>query len=215
MKSAKTGIAVLGLTCALSTSALAKMPANLIVPGQHIGRIRLGADAKTLKRLGDPDTGEAAMMKQWMTWYSKPPANQPDAVPAELDVYVTLAHDGDGSEKVITEARVTSASFKLANGIAAGSSFTHIKHAYPHLKLVQTYTTKKSNGPIRIYDDTQRGVAFEIYRGRDGKSAAGQCSAIIVHSPGKVAGANYLTLSDYLQGQSDPRNHTRLHFLPE
>lgn len=193
----------LALTCTLPEPALAQKKGADIVPGKRIGGVRIGYNTTTLAKLGKPATGDAAMQKEWMTWYSTPPRDQPNAVPAELDIYAVLSPDGDGKDKGIEEARVTSSVFKISNGISTGSSFTRIKRAYPHVKLIKTYSTKKSNGPIEIYDDVKRGIAFEIYRGRDGKAAAGQCSAIIAHRPGSTADDGYLSLSGYLEGLSD------------
>ena len=173
MKTTMTfGFPALALACAVTAPALAQKKSADIIPGQRIGGVRIGYNTTTLAKFGKPATGDTAMQKQWMTWYSTPPRDQPNAVPAELDIYAVPYPDGDGQDKGIEKARVTSSVFKLSNGIATGSSFARIKRAYPHAKLVKTYSTKKSNGPIEIYDDIKRGIAFEIYRGRDGKAAA-------------------------------------------
>ena len=192
-------------TALFVTPVLAKKAEGNVTPGKRIGGVVIGADAKTLEKFGASDTGDGAMQKAWMTWFSKPKAGEPNAVPAELDVYVVPAPGGDGAQKVIEKVRATSSMFKLSNGIGPGSSFERIKRTYPHLKLIKTYTTKKSNGPIQIYDDVKIGVAFEIYRGRDGKAATGQCSAIIVHRRGGNAEEGYMPLSGYLEGIADTK----------
>ena len=193
--SGKIGFAALGLAFALQTPAAAQEKANVIVPGQRIGHVAIGASEKTLNALGKPNYQDGKAQSQWRTWFTKPSANAPDMAPAELDVCAE-ARSETGGARVIQVVRVTSSYFTLASGIKAGSSFARVKRAYPRLKRIAIYSTRRSNGPIFLYDAIKQGIAFEFYRGRDGKAPNSLCVAIAVHNP--LIGVN-----DYMTRMTD------------
>ena len=178
------------------------LPASkAIVPGKSIGHLRIGATQAAAEKLGKEADGDCDIAQCWLTWYSKPSASRRSAIPAEIDVYTTLNSENPDQPRV-QQIRVTSSYFKTKNGISVGSGFARIKRAYPRIKLIETYATKKTNGPIQIYSDIKGGIAFEIYRGREGKAAVGLCAAILVHSPRYVTerdGRVYDRLTAYLK----------------
>ena len=193
----------MALAGALTASASALPVSKSIVPGKSIGRLRIGENpvrtdgTDELDKFGPSAEGEASSGSYWRTWYSKTVDAKSDAVPAELNTYIALGSPPDTPR--IQQIRVTSSYFATAGGISTKSSFAQIKKVYRSLKLVETYTTNKTNGPIQIYDDIKGGIGFEIYRGRDGKASNGLCAAIIVHSSFNATGQGYTRLSSYLK----------------
>ena len=177
----RTGFSAFALACALIAPALAKDRDNAIVPGRRIGKVVIGASETTLNALGKSDCSDGKPASQWQTWFTKVPAATPNAIPAELDICAESRPGSNG--RFVQAVRITSSYFTLSNGIKVGSSFARVKRAYPHLKRIDKYNTTESNGPIFLCDDIQRGIAFEFYRGRDGKAPGGLCVAISVHTP--------------------------------
>lgn len=163
---------------------------RLIVPGRSLGSIRLGVAAAAS---GLPTTpaaaGDAAMMKQWDTWYGARPAD--GSAPTELDVYRALRPGSDNGQKSVQAVRATSPWFHLANRLRVGARLREIRAAYGALPLAITYCLP--GGRRYLYDDVARGVAFET----DGTAAGSTCRAIVVHLPGR---ANTSTMSGYLTG---------------
>lgn len=66
---------------------------------------------------------------------------------------------------------------------------------YGKLPLATTY--RVASRPRYLYDDVQRGVAFET----DGTASNSRCQAILVHLPGKAITQSALPLAAYLQEQ--------------
>lgn len=162
-------------------------PAQLVVPGRSLGRLRLGADVATaLPPLGPAAYGDAAMMKAWVTWYGQ---GHP---PAQLDVYTALV-PGQDSHKTVQVVRATSPYFRLANGLRNGSTLTQIRAAYGQLPLAATYQVPA--GTRYLYDDVRRGIAFEL----DGPVAGSHCRALLIHWPGRAVANTYLSLPVYLK----------------
>jgi hypothetical protein len=178
----------------LTSQALAlPPPAQLVVPGRSLGSLHLGADiATSLPHLGPADYSDAAMQKAWATWYGQ---GHP---PAQLDVYTALV-PGRDAHKTVQVVRATSTYFRLANGLRNGSTLTQIRAAYGRLPLATTY--RLPAGPRYLYDDVQRGIAFEL----DGPAAGSHCRALLIHLPGRAVADTYLSLPIYLKEQP-PRN---------
>jgi hypothetical protein len=161
-------------------------PAQLVVPGQSLGNLRLGADAATLDNLGPAAFGDAAMQKGWATWFG---TGHP---PAQLDVYTTML-PGQDTHKSVQVVRATSPYFRLANGLRNGSTLHQIQECYGQLPLATSY--QLNAGPRYLYDDVKRGIAFEL----DGKTSTSHCRALVVHLPGQAAAKIYLPMPIYLK----------------
>jgi len=178
--------ALLLLALGLCSFATPPTPAQLVVPGKSLGNLQLGADAATLANLGPAAFGDAAMQKGWATWYG---AGHP---PAQLDVYTTMI-PGQDTHKSVQVVRATSTYFRLANGLRNGSTLHQIQECYGKLPLATSYQLEA--GPRYLYDDVQRGIAFEL----DGKTSTSHCRALIVHLPGQAAAKIYLPMPIYLK----------------
>ena len=173
---------VLGL-CSFATPPT---PAQLVVPGRSLGNLKLGADVATLASYGPADYGDAAMQKAWATWYG---TGHPAA---QLDIYSTMI-PGQDTHKSVQVVRATSTYFRLANGLRNGSTLHQIQECYGKLPLATSYQLKA--GPRYLYDDVQRGIAFEL----DGKTSLSHCRALVVHLPGQAAAKTYLSMPIYLK----------------
>lgn len=164
-------------------------PNAAVVPGRSLGNITLGANASSLAALGPTSTSDAAMQKAWATWYGARPA---DGGPrTQLDVYTAPAnHDVD--HHTVQVVRATSPWFHLANGLRVGTSRRAIWAAYGALPLVATY--RLAAGPRYLYDDTRRGLAFEL----DGQASGSRCRALVVHAPDQAGKPVFTTMAAYL-----------------
>ena len=165
--------------------AITPLPAQLVVPGRSLGNLRLGADVATMTSYGPAAYGDAAMMKGWATWFG---SGHP---PAQLDVYSTMI-PGQDTHKSVQVVRATSPYFRLGNGLRNGSTLHQIQECYGQLPLAASYKLKA--GPRYLYDDVQRGIAFEL----DGQTSTSLCRALVVHKPGQAAAKTYLPMQAYL-----------------
>lgn len=177
---------------ALPLLAFTAAPNSLVVPGRSLGNITVGADATTLAALGPATSGDAAMQKAWATWRGSRLAT--GGAPTQLDVYTAPAGN-DVDHHTVQLVRATSPWFHLANGLRPGARLSAIRQAYGKLPLATTY--RVASRPRYLYDDVQRGVAFET----DGTAGSSRCQAVLVHLPGKAIAQGALPLGVYLQEQ--------------
>ena len=157
-------------------------PSQLIVPGESLGHIRIGAPVATLARLGPAGAGDAAMMKSWTTWLGKSGAR--------LDVFTSIV-PGRQSEKHVLEIRATSPYFRTDAGLHPGSSERAWRKGYPQAKDLQQYRPPSGGPPIHIFDDARRGIAFEVQKGR--------CVAVTIHRKGEATGSLIAYVREPLQ----------------
>lgn len=154
-----------------------------IEPGKYIGNTKLGALMETTaKQFGPADGGDAAMGKAWGIWYSRKKADNSIDSSRFLAVYSTVAANEAGHR--VKQIRVNTASFKTKAGIKVGSSLASIKKAFPKVSLAAVYEDTIRHNRIELYDDTKRGIAFEI--------TGEKCTAVTVHKTGE-------DLNTYLQ----------------
>jgi hypothetical protein len=145
----------------------------MITPGGGIGKITIGENADSvLKALGKPDSSDAAMGSQLMTWYPKH-----DSKTYQINVF-SHRNMGAKDEAIsrVKAIRVTSPGFNTSEMVHAGTPFVEIKKHFSLRKI--TSTNKKG---VTIYNDQKNGIAFEIDSnnictaitvfGRDGGSA--------------------------------------------
>ncbi len=157
----------------------------LIISGESVGKISLGADASTLQNiLGKPDMSDAAMGKAWETWYGKQRDEHNNKT--ELNIY-TAYKDTSMREKTVQQIRTTSSFFTTNDSLHVYSSLDEIKNKYAIKKAAQ-YTS--DGRAVTLYDDKQKGIAFEI------ASAGAQniCTGIIIHPKNKSVNDIYITL---------------------
>jgi hypothetical protein len=130
------------------------------------------------------------MQKAWSTWLGSRPAT--GGAPTRLDVYTAPAGN-DVAHHTVQVVRATSPWFHLANGLRPGARLSAIRQAYGKLPLAATY--RVASHPRYLYDDVQRGIAFEL----DGKTSNSLCRALVVHLPGQAAAKTYLAMPVYLK----------------
>jgi hypothetical protein len=179
-------------SCILPLFAFTAAPNSLVVPGRSLGNITLGANAATLAALGPASSSDAAMQKAWSTWLGSRPAT--GGAPTRLDVYTAPAGN-DVAHHTVQVVRATSPWFHLANGLRPGARLSAIRQAYGKLPLAATY--RVASHPRYLYDDVQRGVAFET----NGTAGSSRCQALLIHLPGKAIAQGALPLAAYLQEQ--------------
>jgi hypothetical protein len=150
---------------------------KLILPGKSIGKTAINEDGEDIiKRLGEPDAGDAAMGKSVSIWYAKH-----DTAGYITQIYFTrqMGVDDTSRAKLI---RVTSPWFKVKENVNVGAP---VKNATAKFKLVKIGEGNGMQGPYTLYDDAKSGIAFEA----DNK---GTCTGITIHEPGKKLAPNYL-----------------------
>lgn len=178
--------------CTLPLLALTTAPNALVVPGRSLGNLILGATASTLATLGPATYSDAAMQKAWSTWRGSRPTTS--SAPTQLDVYTAPA-GSDVDHHTVQVVRATSPWFHLANGLRPGARLSAIRQVYGKLPLATTY--RVAGQPRYLYDDVQRGLAFET----DGTASGSRCQAVLVHLPGQAVVKAALPLAAYLQEQ--------------
>ena len=159
--------------------------AELIVPGERVGTVSLGTNAEELEKiLGKPDSSDAAMGKAWITWNGKRDEHNNAT---KLNIYTTY-NDRSMQQKTVQQIRTTSAFFSTNSGLRVYSSLDTIRKEFPHIKKLAHYPDEGRD--IVIYDETQKGIAFEI-------AAAGPqqiCTGIIIHEKGNAVTDVYMFL---------------------
>ena len=158
----------------LLSPALA-MPGNatLIVPGKSIGKMALGPDgAEVLEGFGEPDIRDVGMSQTRQVWLGK--GNRDTTLC--IHTVANGALDAKPQEGMTIDAvRTSSGSFHTVSGIAVGSTLMQIQHSFPHARRVQ------ARGSSVVYEDSQRGIAFEFAHDR----ATARCIGITVLTPGE------------------------------
>lgn len=158
---------------------------NLIIPGERVGRVYLGMDDSLIaKLLGDPDSGNAAMGKAWMTWES---GRDEHNNATQLEIFTTYS-DNTMRQKTVQQIRTTSNKFRTPAGLSVYSSLSDLQRVHSGLKKVATYAD--DNRPLSLFDDKEQGIAYEVV-------AAGNqelCTAIIIYPKGKSVFSGYRLL---------------------
>ena len=177
-------------TVTVDTLATAKVSENLVIaPGEKIGNTMIGANAETLKDLGQPDLSDAAMGKAWMSWLSKNPNN-----PGTELMVSTGYKDSEMKEKTIKEIRVNSPDFKTSGGNGVGYTILDIVEEFPNIKATTAYSNSKTGQEVEVFDDQVSGIAFEIQ-----KEVPKICIAIIIHEKDKPVRVDYTVLHTEFQ----------------
>ncbi len=155
----------------------------MIVPGQRIGQISLGETAEMVNsKLGQPDSGDAAMGKALTFWIN------PDEkkVRQYVAVYFVRSTDGAAEAMRAQQIQVSSPAFKTQHGLGTGSKLSNIRGKYK-LQPMAYYTNEKQK-QVYIYDDEDQGIAFEV------TTPDSLCTAITIHKAGESITDTYLPL---------------------
>ncbi len=148
-----------------------------VVPGRSIGHVEIGeSNEKAVAPFGKPASGDAAMGRFWSTFVGKNGGR--------IDVHATRSATGD--RVPVDLVRVTSARFRLPNGLHSGSPSRLLRNAYPEAKPAGAY--RIATGRIAFWDDVRKGLAWEA-------DSRGQTVALIVHPAGRPLGSG---AGDYL-----------------
>jgi len=146
---------------------------HLIVPGKSIGEIKIGDDFEKLTaHRKKPNFGDAAMGHLWATWLQEKEGR--------LDVYAVR---GAGNMPRLQSIRITSAAFRLVNGLHVGSSMADLEKAWPRARRLHFM-----HG-FSMWDDAKYGLVFEGQRDK--------CVALAVHPAGQWIQQSYIP---YLSG---------------
>lgn len=173
---------VLLLTSALTPPAPAapQSDTRAIIPGGIIGKVIIGRPLEDLP-LGPPTFGEGAAGTTWSTWN----AEKPEVDTGVIHTVDVLSHLGKTGPQVAL-VRVTSPYFRTANGLSTGSTLDAIRKAFPHVQRVGQYSPRQVPISVALYDDSARGIAFEILCDAKGATTpTSRCLAISVHAPSK------------------------------
>jgi hypothetical protein len=148
----------------------------LIVPGNAIGKVKIGMNTEALvKTFGEPDLSDAAMGKAWFTWYNNKNAS------SELDVY-TAYTDSNMTEKTVQLIRASSQNFTATDSVGIGTSFGEIEMKFPGLRYVSHYRKDSTGEILSLYADQKEGVAFEFAAVENHK----KCLSVIVFDTSRL-----------------------------
>lgn len=140
----------------------------MITPGGGIGKITIGENADSVvKVLGKPDSSDAAMGSQLMTWYDKHNAKT-------YQINVFSHHNMGATDENIARVkaiRITSPAFSTSEMIHVGTPFGELQKYFSLRKI--TSANKKE---ISVYNDQKNGIAFEVAKNNI-------CTGIIVFAP--------------------------------
>lgn len=155
-----------------------------VVAGNSIGDFLIDQEVEEsnlFNRLGEVDSADAAMCKSWSIWYLED-KNTPAHPVAEFDVYSACDAEID-MKKSIQVMRLNEVDFEMDNGISFGDDLSIIKESYPDA-VELSFTDALSDTIVRVYDDVEAGIAFEL---RDD-----EVRAVIVHVPNQGIENMYL-----------------------
>jgi hypothetical protein len=144
-----------------------------IVPGVSMAGISLGPDGRQeLKKLAKPDRVDVGMSQSRQVWkWVRPEGRSETFFIHTVSNGVVDAQPPDGV--TIDLIRSTSARFHTESGITVGSTLDQIRKSFPD--------TVPVSGTPTIFDDVQRGIAFEFSSPPIGHSV---CIAVMIHPPG-------------------------------
>jgi len=176
----QNSIRVSGRDSVTSHAAVSKAN-DTIVPGKSIGHISLGEKTnEVILAIGQPDSSDAAMGKQMLSWYSKQAKKDKDTAVNSIKIFAVTNFGGKDEASRVKQVRITSPFFKTEEGIGCGSTLTFIKTQYRDIRKASASYTDRSGSPVMIYDDIKEGIAFEI-------GSNTKCVGVTVHQPGHKA----------------------------
>jgi hypothetical protein len=153
--------------------------AYLIVPGESIGHIKLGATgAKMNSILGPPDSTDAAMGKALLFWLNGA---------HYVAVYTVSDFGGTDERPKVQQVQVNSPRFQTPDSIGTGNTLDQIRQKYEQLKPLAHYRNEQQQ-QVYIFDARQQGIAFEV------TLPDSLCSAITIHPKGENVTNTYLPL---------------------
>ncbi|WP_377117615.1 hypothetical protein [Mucilaginibacter litoreus] len=155
--------------------------AQLIVPGVSLGQTALNESSENvIKRLGQPDGGDAAMGKSVSVWYA-------DHNKKGYATHMFFSRDmGNDDTARVKDIRISSPAFKINTKLYTGVLLKNAEAVYK-LRKVGAFTV--NNSERNIFDDAASGIAFDADR-------SGTITGIMVHEKGKTALPAYMAFFD-------------------
>jgi len=140
---------LIALVCT-SIPALAKED-DLIVPGAHIGRFKLGDTQQKFRAwLGKPArTFKTHAQRSVDVWRFEVPSD-------ELEVVYEA--------RKAVQIRTNIERFETKRGLSVLADLAAIKIAYPQLKGIHYYLNGESGDGRKYWDEVERGIAFEVWQ---------------------------------------------------
>jgi hypothetical protein len=167
------------------TAKMAELIGAQLVPGESVGKIRLGdSEESVISLVGSPQMGDAAMCKSWSRWEWGEPLHV-------LEIFASCDPKRN-MEKTVQQIRFSGIPFETAGGISPKSTFAKIRQEFNGLIAVATFKDKATGQQRIIVDQTKRGIAFVVDAKDQQPDPQGKCHSIIIHPPGKKAIDTYL-----------------------
>lgn len=167
------------------TARMAELIGAQVVPGESVGRIRLGdSEENVISIIGSPQLGDAAMCKSWSRWEWGEPLHV-------LEVFASCDPKKD-MEKTVQQIRFSGIPFETASGVSPKSTFAKIRHEFTDLAASATFKDKATGQQMIIMDQTRQGIAFVVNAKGKQPDPQGKCHMIIIHAPDKKAIDTYL-----------------------
>ena len=182
---------LLALVVSIANHALADSMSTqdlTIVPGSSLAGVSLGPDGlQELKKLDKPDRIDRGMSQTRQVWKWSRPEGRLDTF------FVHTVSNGVIDAKpaagvTIDLIRTTVARFKTSGGIGVGRTLDEIRKSFPDVAPV--------DGTPTVFDDVQRGIAFEFSSAPIGHSV---CIAVMVHPPDKSNAATQEQVAEVLE----------------
>lgn len=172
----KRAVPIWGLVALLGFAATVLGSEDIVVPGERIGKIRLGMTSEEVyKLIGQPQYAEGAMGKSFETWRFL----------GQTQIDINFQRDSEGRRFYARQIRVNSVDYMVSgNKVSIASKMDEIWKAFPNTAYGSTVRSESGN-PVDIYADATRGIAFEIRRESRSSGDWGRCQAIIIHLPGE------------------------------
>ncbi|WP_276499818.1 hypothetical protein [Pontibacter litorisediminis] len=151
----------------------------LILPGESIGKVKLGMPGSELTSiLGKPDSTDAAMGKALLYWLNGQ---------HYLVIYTVADFGGQDERPKVQQVQVNSPQFQTPDGIGTGKALPEIRQKYGRLKPLAHYQDEQQQ-QVYIFDAQQQGIAFEV------TLPDSLCTAITIHPKGQNVTDTYLPL---------------------
>lgn len=144
----------------------------LIIPGEAIGRLEVGAVTDSLEKLGRPDKGDAGMCKSLSRWFYGDSTLSPKK---QLDVFAACDPEDD-MRPHLKWIRTTDPLFRTEKGIGVGSTLKEIKENFSPLVPFADYTAVGDSAKMQMLSAKSRGITFEM------AVEADTCRAIVVYA---------------------------------
>jgi hypothetical protein len=193
--SRKAFVIALALGATTLPIVFAQTGSNLINLGQSIGLTQLGKYGVVyLDKLGEPDASDDAMGRYTSIWVSKKEGGKKDT----LLIY-SVANNRRNIKPLngvtILLIRVSSPWYRTSDGLSTGHTLGQILHLFPGAIPIDESQT--------LYDDAQRGIAFEF---PERATANSPCIAIMVHPTANLGDVYLLYDVDLLRRLATTEN---------